>query len=181
MTRNGAVTRNGAGTRDGIVLREVGPLDARVIAELHRRCFSDGLGGAVWSAASIAKALSLFGSYAYLAAVAPETGSRADVAEFTLAGILLARTQSGESEILTLGVVADWRRQGTARALLQAALTRARQAGAGPAGGRRGQPGGAQALCGGGIRFRQTLAPLLPPAGRCGRGGLGILPRPALM
>ena len=124
------MTRNGAGTRNGIVLREVGPLDARVIAELHRRCFSDGLGGAVWSAASIAKALSLFGSYAYLAAVAPETGSRADVAEFTLAGFLLARTQSGESEILTLGVVADWRRQGTVRALLQAALTRARQAGA---------------------------------------------------
>ena len=117
-------------SRNGLVLREAGPLDARVIAELHIQCFADDPGGAVWSVTSFVKVLSLFGSYAYLAAVAPKTGSGADVAGHTPAGFLLARTQSSESEILTLGVVAAWRRQGTARALLQAALTRARRAGA---------------------------------------------------
>ncbi len=120
--------RRGAG--GGIVLREAGPLDARVIAELHRQCFADGLGGALWGVASIVKILSLFGSYAYLAAATPGSGTRAGAAEPVPAGFLLARTLSGESEILTLGVVTAWRRQGMARALLRAAMTRAGQAGA---------------------------------------------------
>jgi ribosomal protein S18 acetylase RimI-like enzyme len=101
-----------------------------VIAELHCQCFADGLGGSVWRLASIVKVLSLFGSYAFLAAVAPETGSRVDAADFTPAGFLLARIRLGEFEILTLGVVEACRRRGTARALLRAAMTRASQTGA---------------------------------------------------
>ena len=116
------------GDSGGTVLREVGPLDARVIAELHLQCFADVLGDAVWSVASIIRVLSLPGSYAYLAVVAPD---RAEPAATPLpAGFLLARTLSGESEILSLGVVTAWRRQGTARALLRAAMTRAGAAGA---------------------------------------------------
>ena len=114
----------------GVILREAGALDARVIAELHRQCFADGLGGAVWGVASIVKVLSLFGSYAYLAAVAPKSDTRAEFADLVPAGFVLARSLPSESEILTLGVVTAWRRQGTARALLRAAMTRASQAGA---------------------------------------------------
>ncbi len=112
------------GDRRGIVLREAGPLDARVIAGLHLQCFADGLGGMAWSAAAIVKVLSLPGSYAYLAVVAPQTAALVPV------GFLLARTLPGESEILSLGVVTAWRRHGTARTLLRAAMTRAGQAGA---------------------------------------------------
>lgn len=132
--------RSGIGCRTGfepglepgceVVLREAGPFDASVIAELHRQCFADGLGGTVWGMASIAEVLSLFGSYAYLAAVAPEPGTRADTGELVPAGFLLARIHLGESEILTLGVVAARRRQGTARALLRTAITRANLTGA---------------------------------------------------
>ncbi len=122
------------GGRCGIALREAGPLDAGVIGGLHLQCFADGLGGAVWGAASIVKVLSLPGSYAYLAAAAPEPATRTDAAAPTAtpvpAGFLLARALSGESEILTLGVVTARRRQGAARALLRAAMTRASQAGA---------------------------------------------------
>jgi len=120
------------GCRIGIALHEAGPLDAGVIAGLHLQCFADGLGGAVWSAASIVKVLSLPGSYAYLAVAAPELATRNDSATPAPvpAGFLLARTLSGESEILTLGVVTAWRRRGTARALLRTAMTRAGQTGA---------------------------------------------------
>jgi ribosomal-protein-alanine N-acetyltransferase len=119
-----------SGGRCGIVLREAGPLDAGVIAGLHHQCFADVLGGAAWSTASIVKVLSLPGSYAYLAAAAPETAAPQVGAVPVPAGFLLARALSGESEILSLGVVAAWRRHGTARALLRAAMERAGQAGA---------------------------------------------------
>lgn len=118
------------GGRSRIVLREAGPIDARVIAELHRQCFADVLGDAVWSVASIVRILSLPGSYAYLAMTAPEPAPRADAAGPVPTGFLLARARSGESDILSLGVVTAWRRRGTARALLRAATTRAGQAGA---------------------------------------------------
>ena len=118
------------GGRRRIVLREAGLLDARVIAGLHLQCFADGLGGAAWSAASIAKVLSLPGSYAYLAVVAPERAARAAAAEPVPAGFLLARILAAESEILSLGVATAWRRHGAARGLLRAAMERAGRAGA---------------------------------------------------
>jgi ribosomal-protein-alanine N-acetyltransferase len=118
------------GGRRGIVLREAGPLDARVIAGLHLQCFADALGGVAWSAASIAKVLSLPGSYAYLAVVAPERAVRGVAATPAPAGFLLARILAGESEILSLGVATAWRRHGAARALLRAAMERAGRVGA---------------------------------------------------
>jgi ribosomal protein S18 acetylase RimI-like enzyme len=151
--------RQGGG-RGGIVLREAGPLDAGVIAELHLRSFADFRGGAAWSVASIVTVMSLFGSYAYLATMAPVTAAGGAAAEPEPAdpepadpepaepepadpepadpepadpepaGFLLARALAGESEILSLGVVAAWRRHGTARALLRAAMIRAGQTGA---------------------------------------------------
>ncbi len=149
-----------SGDHCGIVLREAGPLDAGVIAGLHLQCFADGLGGTAWNAASIGEVLSLPGSYAYLAAAAPEPAAAQDravplaavplpaislaaisLAAISLAavplavtplpaGFLLARILAGESEILSLGVATPWRRHGAARALLRAAVERAGLAGA---------------------------------------------------
>lgn len=114
----------------GVVLREAGPLDAKLIAALHLQCFAEGLGGAVWSVASITKILSLPGSYAYLAAMMPENatppeGTMPLSAEPVPAGFVLARAMAGESEILSVGVVNAWRRRGSARSLLHAAMVRA--------------------------------------------------------
>jgi ribosomal-protein-alanine N-acetyltransferase len=108
----------------GFVLREAGPLDSNMIAALHLQCFADGLGGAVWSATSIVRILSLPGSYAYLAVTTPEPAAPEP------AGFLLARALAGESEILSLGVASAWRRRGAARGLLRAAMVRAGEAGA---------------------------------------------------
>ena len=119
-----------AGGRCAFALREAGPLDAKVIAGLHHQCFADVLGGAVWSASSIARILSLPGSYAYLAAASPETPAPPKTAEPRPAGFLLARAQAGETEILSLGVATAWRRHGAARDLLRAAMARAGEAGA---------------------------------------------------
>ena len=74
----------------GVALREAGPLDAKLIAALHMQCFADGLGGAVWSMASIVKILSLPGSYAYLAVTVSEPAALPS-AEPLPAGFLLAR------------------------------------------------------------------------------------------
>lgn len=111
-----------------IAVCEAGPLDVPVIAFLHAECFADGMGGAAWDQASIAKILSLPGSYGYLALPDAEPGPR--YAGLAPAGFLLARAVTGESEILSLGVAASWRRRGAARALLHAALRRAGEAGA---------------------------------------------------
>lgn len=114
----------------GLALREAGPLDVPVIAGLHCGCFADGAGGAVWSAASIAKILSMAGSYAYLASIVPGPGSGRNAGDPVPAGFLLARALAAKSEILSLGVAAAWRRHGAARALLRAAMARAGEAGA---------------------------------------------------
>jgi len=111
-------------------LHEAGPLDARVIAQLHHQCFSDGLGGAAWSAPSITNILSIPGSYAYLAAVPPDLTASPENTGHQPAGFLLARNLAGESEILSLGVATTWRRHGAARVLLRAAMARAGEAGA---------------------------------------------------
>lgn len=122
--------RLSSGGRCGFALREAGPLDARVIAGLHLQCFADGLGGVVWSASSITRILSLPGSYAYLAAAAPESTASPENTELQPAGFLLARALVDKSEILSLGVATAWRRHGAARVLLRAAMARAGEAGA---------------------------------------------------
>ncbi len=112
----------------GIALREAGALDVPLIAAMHAECFADGAGGGVWDEAAIAAILSLPGSYGLLAAVAAEHGP--GVGAMVPAGFVLARTLVGEAEILSLGVSVGWRRRGAARALLHAAMRRARKAGA---------------------------------------------------
>ena len=118
------------GSRCGIALREAGPLDARLIAGLHLQCIAEGCGDAAWSASAIFQVLALPGSYAYFAAATPASATPPYRAEAQPAGFVLARILAGESEILSLGVAIAWRRRGTARALLRAAVARAGQAGA---------------------------------------------------
>lgn len=78
------------------------------LALLHASAFDRG-----WSAAEIGDLFALPNVIA-LAAHAPD-----------LAGLLIARAQAGEAEILTLAVAPTHRRQGVARALLDAALAAA--------------------------------------------------------
>lgn len=89
-----------------------------VLAAIHAQCFPPG---EAWSATIMAAELSMPGVFAYLseATFNDETG-----------GMILARTVADEAEILTLAVVPAARRQGIARALVDAAAAHARAQGA---------------------------------------------------
>jgi len=77
------------------------------LAEMHRACFPDD----PWDAAALDRILALSGGFGYLAwrGAAP-------------AGFVLARDLGGEVEILSLGVLPEWRRQGIGRALIDRAI-----------------------------------------------------------
>ena len=87
--------------------------DAGVLAEIHASAFDRP-----WSAAEIAVLLDSPGTLALL-----PSGDRK--------GFVMVRALAGEAEILTLAVAPEGRRQGQARALMQAAIVQAlaRQAG----------------------------------------------------
>ncbi len=70
---------------------------------MHRACFPDD----PWDAAALERILALSGGFGYLAWQADSP-----------AGFVLARDLGGEVEILSLGVLAERRRQGIGRALL---------------------------------------------------------------
>ena len=106
----------------GIAVRPAGALDVPVIAALHEVCFADGIGGAVWSAAAIAKILALPTTYGFLAL--SDAGSAPDRDPRPL-GFALGRGAVEEAEILSLGVDPTARRAGLGRALLAALLSQA--------------------------------------------------------
>jgi ribosomal-protein-alanine N-acetyltransferase len=87
-------------------LRPVTADDAFVMAATHALAFD-----APWSAAEIADLLRSPGAYAFAVG---ETGA--------LTGFILCRAIAGEAEVLTLAVDPAQRRQGHARALLEAAI-----------------------------------------------------------
>ena len=90
--------------------------DAAALARTHARSFD-----LAWSAADIETLLTAPGGYAVVAREAAD----ADEA----CGFLLARAIAGEAEILTLAVDPAHRRQGLARALIEAAAGAAIAAG----------------------------------------------------
>jgi len=94
-------------------LSDIAPFDdaagTHELAALHAACFPDP-----WDAAAIAKLLGTPGTFAF----------------HNKDGFVLARTAAGEAEILTLAVAPSARGQGLGRALLQAAINRARESGA---------------------------------------------------
>jgi ribosomal-protein-alanine N-acetyltransferase len=90
-------------------VRPFGPAgDAAVLAALHAACFADA-----WDAKAIAQLLA-GGAFAF----------HGD------SGFVLARVAGGEAEILTLAVAPPARGRGLGRALLQAAIARAKAQGA---------------------------------------------------
>ena len=81
--------------------------DAGVLAEIHASAFDRP-----WSAAEIAALLDSPGTLAL-----QSSGDRK--------GFVMVRALAGEAEILTLAVAPEGRRQGQARALMQAAIVQA--------------------------------------------------------
>jgi ribosomal-protein-alanine N-acetyltransferase len=99
----------------------MGPGSAALLAALHGRCFDAG-----WDQATMASLLAIAGTAALVAEWAPEIMTEAAGA-FVPAGLALFRVMGREAEILTLGVVAEERRQGIGRALLAAVVNAARE------------------------------------------------------
>ena len=89
-------------------IRHARPADAPAIAALERRCFSDP-----WSAASFREALDSTWSFGLVAENKPEG---------EVAGYFIGRDAAGMGEVLNLAVAPEWRRQGVARALLDAGI-----------------------------------------------------------
>ena len=118
-------------SEDNLAIRPAGALDVPVLAALHQACFADGLGGAVWSAAAIAKILALPTTYGLLAVTGVVSGAGAGAAHDPQpAGFALARGAVDEAEILSLGVAPAARRAGLGRALVTALLAQAADHGA---------------------------------------------------
>ncbi len=94
--------------------RLVGVLDAEIIAVLHGESFEHE----PWSTRAVAEILVMPGAFGYLA-----------WRERQPAGFALVRAAAGECEILSIAVRPASRRRGLGRALLRAALQRARSMG----------------------------------------------------
>lgn len=104
-------------------LRDAGPCDVALLAELNRRCFEAGdaaiFAGTPWTARSLAEVLALPGAFALLAVEADQP-----------VGFLLAQALFEDCEILSLGVLAACRRTGHGRRLVRAAAAVAARRGA---------------------------------------------------
>lgn len=98
----------------GLSMREAGPLDARLLAALHRACFQRP-----WDEAAMAQFTSAPGTLCLIGSVGDVVG-----------GLLIGRKADDEAEILTFGVTPPCRNQGLGRALLQTAVERLRASGA---------------------------------------------------
>lgn len=96
-----------------------GASSLHVLEELHAACFPIG-----WDAVSMARLLAMPGATGTLAL---RTGENADPAP---AGFLLGREAGGEAEIISTGVVSEWRRRGVGGALVSEFIARTRARGA---------------------------------------------------
>ena len=93
------------------------PIGAEVpLAAMHRACFPEG----PWDAATLERILTLAGGFGYLAwqRDAP-------------VGFILARDLAGDVEVLSVGVLPQWRRRGVGRALIGAVVAKAERDGLG--------------------------------------------------
>jgi [ribosomal protein S18]-alanine N-acetyltransferase len=101
----------------GFSVRQAGPFDGQMLADLHRSCFARAWDdAAMMQFAASPQVLCLIGS------VAGDVGERA-------AGFLIARKASDEAEIISIGVVPSCRKLGLGRALLETALELLRASG----------------------------------------------------
>jgi len=94
------------------------PLGAEVpLSAMHRACFPEG----PWDAATLERILALAGGFGYLAWHTDNP-----------VGFILARDLAGEVEILSVGVLPEWRRRGVGHALMDAVVAKAERDGLGP-------------------------------------------------
>lgn len=84
------------------------------LAAMHRACFPED----PWDAPVLERILALSGGFGYLA-------WQAD----TPSGFILARDLGGEFEVLSLGVLPRWRRQGIGRGLIDSVVAQAEHGG----------------------------------------------------
>lgn len=103
-----------------VSIAPAGMAHGNVISALHEACFDEG-----WSPYTVRQVLNMPGTFGLLALGPAASGSAPD-----LAGFVLARVVAGECEVLSLAVGAAWRGTGVGRALMDAAIARARAAGA---------------------------------------------------
>ena len=101
-----------------IVIDRATPLDAGLMAALHRSCFPRP-----WDEAAMATFIASPDTLCLLGSVNHQT-------EPAPAGFLIARKAADEAELLTLAVVPGRRRAGVARALLTAAMAMLAERGA---------------------------------------------------
>ncbi len=98
--------------RDRRLVEPAGALHATALAAIHARAFDDGN---AWNAAVVAGQLGRPGVFALIAGTC---------------GMIIARVAADEAEVLTIGVVPEFRQRGVGRALIQAAAEAARYNGA---------------------------------------------------
>jgi ribosomal-protein-alanine N-acetyltransferase len=98
--------------RDRGLVEPAGALHATALAAIHARAFDDGN---AWSAGVVAGQLGRPGVFALIAGTC---------------GMIIARVAADEAEVLTVGVVPEFRQRGVGRALIQAAAETARYHGA---------------------------------------------------
>ena len=93
------------------------PLGVEVpLSAMHRACFPEG----PWDAATLERILALAGGFGFLA-------WRRD----SPLGFILARDLAGEVEVLSVGVLPQWRRRGIGRVLFDAVVATAEHHGLG--------------------------------------------------
>jgi ribosomal-protein-alanine N-acetyltransferase len=83
---------------------------AEPLSAMHRASFPED----PWDAEALERILGLFGAFGYLA-----------WQDDTPAGFVVARDLGGEVEVLSLGVLPQWRRQGIGRRLIDAVVAEA--------------------------------------------------------
>jgi [ribosomal protein S18]-alanine N-acetyltransferase len=100
---------------------------AQVLAALHGQIFDDGQ--QVWNTAAFAELLAMPGAKAWIATLDSQNAPNSQT-EIQPVGLALVRFAADEGEIITIGILPEYRRSGIARRLLKeiidlAAMSRA--------------------------------------------------------
>ncbi len=104
----------------GVDIVRAGAASLEILEYLHAACFAVG-----WDAVAIARLLAMPGATGTLAVLSAQAGRDA-----TPAGFLLGREAGGEAEIISTGVLPDFRGRGIGGALVSEFTTRMQQRGA---------------------------------------------------